>query len=143
MMWWLWLLFGLVLLVVEMSTPSGLYVLFFGLAALVVGVLAALGVEPAWLQWLAFGGISVLSLLFFRGMLVRRLKRTSSPTADVDSIVGEFATLSDDLEGHGTGRAAMRGTEWNVTNASGEPLSKGQRCRVERVEGITLFVRPG
>ena len=143
MAWWIWLLFGLVLLVVEMSTPGGLYVLFFGLAALVVGVLAALGVEAAWLQWLAFGAISVLSLLLFRGMLVRRLKRLSHASANVDSIVGEVATLSDDLEGYGTGRAAMRGTEWKVTNVSGEALSKGQRCRVERVEGITLFVRPG
>jgi membrane protein implicated in regulation of membrane protease activity len=75
-------------------------------------------------------------------MLISRLKRTSRTTADVDSIVGEFATLSDDLEAHGSGRAAMRGTEWNVANASNQPLSKGQRCRVERVEGITLFVRP-
>jgi inner membrane protein len=143
MTWWVWLLFGLVLLVVEMSTPSGLYVLFFGIGALVVGVLAGLGVEAAWLQWLTFGGISVLSLLLFRGMLVRRLKRPSGATADVDSIVGEFVTLTGDLAAHGTGRATMRGTEWNVKNAAGEPLSKGQRCRVERVEGITLFIRPG
>jgi inner membrane protein len=142
MVWWVWLLFGLVLLVVEMSTPSGLYVLFFGLSALVVGVLAAVGVDIPWLQWLAFGGISVVSLLLFRGMLVRRLKRPSGATADVDSIVGEFATLSDDIEAHGSGRGAMRGTQWNVKNLSGEPLSKGQRCRVERVEGITLFIRP-
>jgi inner membrane protein len=84
----------------------------------------------------------VVSLLLFRGMLVRRLKRPSSATADVDSIVGEFATLSDDLAAHWTGRAAMRGTQWNVKNVSDEPLSRGQRCRVERVEGITLFVGP-
>ena len=37
MIWWYWMLLGLVLLGVEMATPGGFYILFFGLAALIVG----------------------------------------------------------------------------------------------------------
>ena len=33
MIWWYWMLVGLVLLGVEMVTPGGFYILFFGLAA--------------------------------------------------------------------------------------------------------------
>ena len=32
MLWWYWLLLGLLLLGAEMMTPGGFYILFFGLA---------------------------------------------------------------------------------------------------------------
>ena len=55
MIWWYWMLVGLVLLGAEMVTPGGFYILFFGLAALVVGTAAGVGhVQTEWLQWLLF-----------------------------------------------------------------------------------------
>ena len=39
----MWLAGGLVLLVIELVTPSGFFVMFFGLGALTVGVLERLG----------------------------------------------------------------------------------------------------
>ena len=57
MIWWYWMLLGLVLLGAEMVTPGGFYILFFGLAALIVGSLTGLGFTQAeWLQWLLFSG---------------------------------------------------------------------------------------
>ena len=43
MQWWLWLAVGLALIVAELVTPSGFFIIFFGLGALAVGVLAAVG----------------------------------------------------------------------------------------------------
>ena len=40
MEWWLWLAGGLALVVAELVTPSGFFIIFFGLGALTVGVLA-------------------------------------------------------------------------------------------------------
>jgi membrane protein implicated in regulation of membrane protease activity len=41
--WWLWLVAGFVLLVLELVTPSGFFIMFFGVGALVAGALAATG----------------------------------------------------------------------------------------------------
>ncbi len=46
MIWWYWMLLGLVLLGAEMVTPGGFYILFFGLAALIVGSCDRPGVRP-------------------------------------------------------------------------------------------------
>ena len=55
MAWWLWLLVGLALLGVEMLTPGGFFTIFFGVAAIVVGVLSRFGLAgPPWMQWLLF-----------------------------------------------------------------------------------------
>ena len=41
----------------------------------------------------------------------------------------------------GVGKAELRGTTWTARTEAASPLAKGQRCRVERVEGLTLWLR--
>ena len=74
MVWWLWVLVGLALLVVEIVTPGGLFALFFGFGALAVAVLAVIGVGPI-AQWLAFTAISLLLLATLRRALQDKLRR--------------------------------------------------------------------
>lgn len=139
MSWWLWILVGIALLVVEVSTPGGLFALFFGVGALLVAPLAALGAGET-TQWLAFSVLSLVGLAALRGPLLRRLER--SP-AKAPELVGEEATLLEDLPAGGQGRAELRGTTWTAKAASGIPLKKGQRCLVERIDGLTLWLRAG
>ena len=49
--------------------------------------------------------------------------------------------LLGDLPEGGEARAELRGVPWSARATSGVALRKGQRCRVERVEGLTLWVR--
>ncbi len=141
MVWWYWMLIGLVLLGAEMITPGGFYILFFGLAALVVGSLTGLGlVEAEWLQWLSFSGLAVLSLLIFRGPLLAWIKTQEVESPAVDSMGGETAIPLEDLAPGDTGKAELRGTTWTVHNAGSALLRKNQRCKVERVEGLTLWI---
>lgn len=142
MVWWLWALLGLGLLTFEVLTPGGFFALFPGLAALVVGALAGVGLAgPAWLQWLLFSGLSVGSLLLLRRPVLARLNsRRALPP--IDSLVGEVATLLEDLPAGAVGRAELRGGGWTVRSVEPAALAKGARCRVERVDGFTLWIRP-
>ncbi|MEO5863968.1 MAG: NfeD family protein [Nitrospiraceae bacterium] len=141
MIWWYWMLLGLVLLGVEMVTPGGFYILFFGLAALIVGSLAGMGIAQAdWLQWLLFSGLAILSLLVFRGPLLARLNKHDQGLPAVDTLAGESAIPLEDLAVSGTGKAELRGTTWTAHNAGPSPLIKGQRCKVERIEGLTIWI---
>ncbi|MCS6304585.1 MAG: NfeD family protein [Nitrospira sp.] len=140
MIWSYWLFMGLVLAGAEMLSPGGFYLLFFGIAALIVGALAGLGiVQTAWLEWLLFSILAVVSLLLFRGPLLLLTKNT--PTHAVDSMVGESAVLLDDLPSGHTGKAELRGTTWTTRNEGDSPLAKGQRAIVTKVDGLTLWVR--
>lgn len=141
MIWWYWMFLGLVLLGVEMITPGGFYILFFGLAALIVGSLTGLGFAQAeWLQWLLFSGLAILSLLVFRGPLLAWINRQDKDLPAVDSLAGESATPLEDLAVGGTGKAELRGTTWTAHNAGPTPLKKGQRCKTVRVEELTIWI---
>lgn len=143
MLWWIWILFGLGLLVVEMLTPGGFFVMFFGLGALVVGILTLLGLSSPPTQWLLFSVISVGSLLLLRRRLVERFQ--SVPDADghsLSSLVGDTAVLTEDLAQGGVGKAELRGTSWSVRSLAPGALPRGERCIVEKVDGLMLWVKP-
>lgn len=141
MAWWLWALLGLLLLVSEVLTPGGFFVLFFGLGAVAVGGLVAAGVAgPVWLQFLLFSVLSLASLALFRPRLMRLMR--SGATGNVDSLVGEVAAVLDDLAPGAIGKAELRGSSWTVRNEGARVLQRGERARVERVDGLTLGIRP-
>jgi membrane protein implicated in regulation of membrane protease activity len=141
MSWWAWILFGVGLLVAEMVTPGGLFALFFGMGALVVGLLGLAGLSgPRWLQWFLFAGLSLTFLALMRQRLRARLETRARP--DVDTIVGEAAFPITALDPEAYGKAELRGSTWDVRNVAAVRVEAGQRCKVERVEGLTLLIRP-
>jgi membrane protein implicated in regulation of membrane protease activity len=141
MEWWMWLAGGLVLMVAELATPSGFFIMFFGLGALTVGVLARLGLVAApWAEWLLFTVLSLAYLLVFRGKLQQRVQ--APPPLAVDSLVGVLAVPQAGIDPGQVGRVEVRGSTWNARNGAVVPLHIGQRCTVVSVDGLLLTVRP-
>ncbi len=97
MIWWYWMFLGLALVGAEMASPGGFYLLFFGIAAVMVGALTGLDVITAdWLQWLLFSIVAILSLLLLRGPLIHLTQR--HPPQAMDTMIGETAILLDELQ---------------------------------------------
>ena len=87
--WWHWLVLGLLLIALELAASGGFYVIFFGVAAVVISLMAALGADlPVWVELLLFSVLSVGSLLLFRSPLMRWMN-IEGTGVDVDSLVGE------------------------------------------------------
>ena len=141
MTWWLWVALGLVLGAIELATPGGFFIIFFGVGALVVGLaeLAGLGL-PAWGQWLAFPVLAIVALRLFRRPLLARLQPAAA--APVDSLVGEVAVPVAAIDAGQHGRAELRGTAWAAHNVSPTAVAAGQRCRVVGVDGLQIAIRP-
>ena len=137
----MWLAGGLVLMVAELATPSGFFIMFFGLGALTVGVLARLGlVDAPWAEWLLFTVLSLGYLLLFRGKLQQRVQAPPPPA--VDSLLGVLAVPQAVIEPGQVGRVEVRGSTWNARNGAVVAVYSGQRCTVVGVDGLLLTVRP-
>ncbi|MDX2150679.1 MAG: NfeD family protein [Bryobacteraceae bacterium] len=138
MSWWVWVLFGFALLLAELLTPGGFYLLFFGVGAMAVGVtlwFLPLGIT---LQVLLFGCLSLGTLAVFRRRLVA-MRETNMPR--VDHLADETAFALDDIPAGAYGKAELRGSSWNAWNVGDQPVQRQQRCRVEKVDGLTLWIR--
>ena len=141
MLWWHWLVIGLILVALEMAASGGFYVIFFGIAALAVATLHAFDAAgPVWVQLLLFSLISVGSLLFFRNRLLKWIQ-LDQPGRDVDSMIGDTAVPLEDIPAGSVGRAEMRGAVWSARNQGLSTLLRGQRCTVVEVDRLMIFLK--
>jgi membrane protein implicated in regulation of membrane protease activity len=63
-------------------------------------------------------------------------------SAELENIVGQSAIPLDDLPAYGFGKAELRGTTWSAHNATHMKILRGQRCKVMKMNGLTLWIIP-
>lgn len=136
-----WLLLGLLLLASEFFVP-GLIAAFFGLGALVVGVLTLLGViESASAQLICFAAVSLVALFGLRRQCQRWLKGTevdrSVKDMDDAGFIGARVQVLDDFA-DGVGDVLLNGAKWDAE--SSEALIAGEHVWVTDHNGIVLKV---
>ncbi len=140
MPWWGWIVVGAALLGAETLVDTQFYLVFFGIAALVVGVLAGLGLAgPVWLQWTLFGVLCVVGTLAFRRRLYAMIRKSYGHVSQ--GTVGEVAIARERIPPGGRGRVELRGTLWDARNTGDTAIAAGESARVERVEGLVLELR--
>ena len=142
MPWWGWIVVGAVLLAAEIFVvPTDFYLVFFGLAAILVGGAAwlGLGLSPTG-EWVLFAVLAVVLLVLFRSRLKARQQGDAQQRVD-DTLVGERGNAIDAIAAGASGRVELRGVPWSARNLEGDALEAGVAVQVERVEGLTLFVR--
>jgi len=142
MIWWYWILLGLVLAAVELATPGGFFFIFFAVGAVLVGLIEVAGIlEVDSAQWALFTVVSLASFALFRKPLVQRMNRANANDA-VDSLVGELAVADEAIPPGQYGRAQLRGSTWTVRNVGAQTTVAGERSRVVAVRGLELDIRP-
>ena len=137
---WTWVIFGLVILAVEILVPST-FLLWPGLAALLVGgITLAVGVDnPLWpwqVQVLVFLAGSLLAAWLGRKYLrSRNLEASDQPNLNErgTQLIGQTATVSTAIK-NGRGRARLGDTTWTV---HGPDTAAGGTVRVIGSEGMT------
>jgi membrane protein implicated in regulation of membrane protease activity len=142
MQWWAWIAVGAILLGAELTIVNAqFYLVFIGSAALIVGLLSVAGIAGApWLQWVAFAALAAVSMVGFRRRVYGRLRRNLPDVTRAPA--GEHFTLAVALAPGETGRIDFRGTSWTVLNAGSASIPAGGRARIERVDGLTLVLKP-
>lgn len=138
MAWWIWVTVGVVLAALELLAGGELWLLFAGIAAIAVGLLAGVGMTGLAAQFLVF------SILAVSAFFVRRRLTAPVDTGKVgsESLVGEIGTATSPIQPRKPGNAEFRGSPWPARTASGQSIEPGTSVRVVRMKGITLFVDP-
>ncbi len=139
---WFWLILG-ALLVLSEFFATGVVALFFGIGAILVGVLTAVGLlDSLPEQVIVFAVLSVGSLLFAREKIRVWFRGNVSDRWDGDRDLvaarGERVTVTRSFR-EGVGQVRLSGAEWKAECDSGE-LSKGDTAWVVGHRGITLLV---
>jgi len=137
MAWYVWMVMGLALLVGEIVLAGSFFLLFFGVGAILVGLIVAAvpGLDIA-VQWGLFSVVSVILLLGFR----KRLAVGGASGSDADSLVGVRGKASAAIPPGEIGQGEVRGSPWRVRNVGATIAAAGDEFVVKAVSGITLDI---
>jgi membrane protein implicated in regulation of membrane protease activity len=135
---WNWLIFGFILMALELIAP-GVFLFWFGLAALLVG-LVSFALHPSWQsQLLMFAAFAVAAV-----PLWRRLSRSNREASQSNpylnrraaALVGRVFTLEKPII-DGSGTVRVDDTIWRV---AGPDTPAGSRVKVVQADGANLTV---
>ncbi len=137
---WFWLCLGGLLLIGELLGTGG-YLLWSGIAAVLVGIIALVLPSLGW-EWqgLLFAIFTVVSALLWRKWLSGRQNTKADNVNQIShKLIGVKARLLTDTE-EGFSRVRLADGSWRVY--SDIPLSVETEVVVIAVDGITLKVKP-
>jgi membrane protein implicated in regulation of membrane protease activity len=133
-----WLVLGLVLLIVEMSTGTT-YLLWPAVAAFVTA-LASLIFPTNWIAEMALFAVLIIALTYFGHPLVKRWRNEGAASGLNErnlSMIGKRGVVSNFA--NGVGSVKIADTMWRAV--SEEALEAGQSVEVAAVDGTTLTVK--
>lgn len=142
--YWYWLVFGMILILLELALPS-FTILWFGLGGLVVGVLLLMapGISLTWQILLWLFASTAFAIFWFRVLKPRMTDRTKSGISR-EAVLGETAMVTRVPEGERRGEARfpvpMLGSDtWSFICT--DKVAVGDRVVVQEVSGNTLLVK--
>jgi len=136
---WNWLILGILLMGVEALAP-GVFMLWLGLAALIIGALS-FGVVVSWqMQIVGFALLAISMVPLWRHFAGRASEREDNRLLNrrTQQLVGQVATLETPIV-DGVGTIKLGDTIWRV---EGPALDAGTRVKIESADGARLRVGP-
>ena len=132
---------GIAMMIAEFFVPSHAVLGLGGLVAFVIGSVILMDTDTPGFEAsrglvggiAAFAGIAMLATI----RMAMRARRRPVVTG-TEQLVGDSAEAVSDFNGEGQVR--IYGEQWNAI--SSVPVTRGQRLRIDRVDGLTLHVSP-
>ncbi len=138
----IWIIAGIILLIMEFAAP-GFIIFFFGVAALLVGIVCLILPLSMNLQLILFIILSLFMVYFLRkkmkSIFAGRVKSGEEIDDSKDSFVGEKAFVISKISPDRGGKIELHGTSWNAE--SDEELDVDQIVIVTAKNNLTLKVK--
>ena len=139
--YWHWIVFGLILIIIEMLAPTAI-LLWFGVAAGIVGILMLLMSDMAWqVQFVLFSILSVTTLFGWKAYAKKHPVKEDQIYATLnkrgDDLIGRTFTLEESIVNN-YGKIRADDTMWKIRCS--EDIHAGKRVRVTEVDGTVLVV---
>lgn len=135
---WNWLIFGFILMALELLTP-GIFLFWLGLAALLVGLLS-FAINPSWQTQLLMLAVFAIAAVPAWRHFARSAGSSSQSNPFLnrrtEALIGREFTLEKPIV-DGSGTVRIDDTIWRV---AGPDVPAGSRVRVVRADGASLTV---
>ncbi|CCU86199.1 MULTISPECIES: NfeD family protein [Mesotoga] len=134
-----WMIFGIILLVAEILTPT-FFSLWFSIGSFLAGLAAMFSLGLGW-QVLIFASSSTFLVLLSRPIAKKLSKGDSPKKMYIDGMVGSLGRVTVEINPvMGKGMVRIDGEDWRATSANGEIIPVDTVVKIVRLEGTLVYV---
>ena len=136
---WVWAILGVLLLLAELILP-GVFLFWFGLAAIAVALLTIVNDVPWQMQAVTFGVVSLILVFLSRRFMNTAGQESDDPLLNkrAERLIGREFVLERPVE-NGYGSVKIDDTIWRIAAAD---TPAGTRIRIIAVDGPVLHAEP-
>ena len=138
--WW-WFIAGVILILAEFVVP-GVFICFFGVGALLTGVVVWLLPKiTLTMALLLFSLLSVVFLVFCRRFMPRSFRgmvKVDHSDIENDDIAGSEAVVTEAIAPNAPGKVEFRGSQW--TARADRAIAVGERAKIRSRKNLTLYL---
>lgn len=135
----IWLILMIGFIIAEAACPIHLISIWFAAGSLAAAVTAMLGGQ-LWLQVTLFLVVSG-ALLACLWPFTKKFLNPSRTATNVDSVIGTEGYVTEAIDNlDAVGQVKLGGMFWTARSTDGKPIPKGKLVRVDKIEGVKVFV---
>ena len=136
----MWLALLVLFILAETATVS-MVSTWFAVGSLAALIAALLGAK-LWLQITLFVVVSAGCLALLRPLAKKHFNPRITRT-NVDALAGKTCLVTGTIDNVAScGQVKIGDVEWTARSSTGEPIAVGTQVRVDRVEGVKVYVTP-
>ncbi|NPU99917.1 MAG: NfeD family protein [Brevinematales bacterium] len=136
--WYIWMIIGVALIVIEIFTP-GFFMLLPGVAGVVAGVVA-IWVPSLAIQITVFILLSAALIIFLRPFVLKMTGKNQQET-NADGMIGKVVLVTEDIDNKtDKGYIKYYSDHFPARSESGTSFVKGEMVRIVRMDGIKVYV---
>lgn len=133
---WIWLAAFVIFLILEIFTPSMMFV-GFAIGALISGIFGFFLPDAYYWQIGIFIAITVMLLPLTR-KLAKKITKDSPSQSNVDAMIGKTALVTEDIDPDTVGKIKFEGEVWRAT--ADEKIGANQKVVINSISGTKLHV---
>ena len=138
-LWIVWATVGLILLIVEMVTPT-LFFAGMGIGAFLASVAAYYGANLYW-QIIIFAIFSIIFTVYIKPIFKNSLLKLPKNDTNMYAYEGEKAKVLITINNEeNTGRIRVFDEEWNAKSTDGQIFVKDEIVKIKYIKDMTAYV---
>lgn len=137
--WAIWVIAAIIFAIIEIYTPS-FFIIWFSVGSL-FAALTSVFTNNIPIQLAVFLVVSVILVLSTKKITDKFITKKNSYKTNSDAYIGKVGIVTEKINSiEAKGRVKIQGESWKAATSNEETIEKGEKVKVEKIDGVTLYV---
>ncbi|MCQ2979553.1 MAG: NfeD family protein [Clostridia bacterium] len=137
--WTIWVIAAVIFAIIEIYTPS-FFIIWFSVGSIGAAI-TSIFTDNTLIQIGVFIVLSLVLVLSTKRLTDKFITKKNSYKTNSDKLIGKVGLVIEDINPiESLGRVKIQGESWKATSTDNKEIEKGSKVKVDKIDGVTLYV---